>query len=905
MTPRSRVGRLTLALVACCAFGPGCPGEDVADDDTAMTDDDVADDDDTTTSDDIDADGDGWTISNGDCDDENDAVHPGADEVCNGEDDDCDEVVPADESDADGDGYRICDGDCDDDDDEASPGAVEVCNGVDDDCDEGIDEGFDLDGDGFTVCGEDGELGTDDDDCNDDEATLTPTDADADSYSSCDGDCDDGDDAVYPGADEACNGIDDDCDSVVPTDEADLDGDGYLACEECDDTDPGLDLADLDGDGYSTCAGDCDDGDPEQNPSDADGDGVASCDGDCDDSDATLNLQDVDADGSSTCDGDCDDGDATLNLQDSDGDGSTTCDGDCDDGDAGRHPGATEACNGEDDDCDGVAAADETDADADGIMLCAGDCDDADPSVHPGATEVCNGGIDDDCDATTDEWVDADGDGVSACGGDCDDTDASLNLDDQDGDGWDTCAGDCDDGDTSLGLDDLDLDGFDTCDGDCQDDWLAWFDDVLFTTFPASESIDLGPYHHDEYWFIYDVDLDIQSLVADVEVSLDSAILLADSATIDHSTDVAIDTFELAMVFDDGAFPWEIYCEIGVTPFELDVTHQLDFQIVEPGGGVPPYLDVVSQSSTVDLQTPLEQQVTYSLTCDDLPEMFELYLVPTLPGLVIEATQGLADYLEGDLLDSTALSLQELFELSGEIHSNASEICDGVDNDCDGLTDEGYDQDADGYTTCGELTGEVDCDDTDSGIFPGALEICDGVDNDCDGEINEEDADGYEMWETSDTSPGHDLSGVSPALVLGGGPCSFTVVVIFYPVTLDVVPGSTTLASGFHSPDDLWDIYEFETTLTSNIVEWAMFLVGGQTLPAACTEGEVSFTATQPIQVTVWVEDTPYVDSGTSGTVSFQLSQWELFDTDYRVVVEPLSGWVGCIDEYTLTFDIP
>jgi hypothetical protein len=83
-----------------------------------------------------------------------------------------------------------------------------------------------------------------------------------------------------------------------------------------------------------------------------------------------------------------------------------------------------------------------TDGDSDGYSVAQGDCDDSNPAVHPGATELCNG-IDDDCDGDTDEnlmvtqYRDYDGDGwgdsadtVVACpglsnyvtqGGDCDD----------------------------------------------------------------------------------------------------------------------------------------------------------------------------------------------------------------------------------------------------------------------------------------------------------------------------------------------------------------------------------------------------------------------------------------------------------------------------------------------------
>jgi len=65
------------------------------------------------------------------------------------------------------------------------------------------------------------------------------------------------------------------------------------------------------------------------------------------------------------------------------------------------------------------------------------------------------------------------------------------------------------------------------------------------------------------------------------------------------------------------------------------------------------------------------------------------------------------------------------------INPNAAEICDGVDNNCDGVVDEGFDADSDGYTSCVD-----DCDDTDPAIHPEADELIDGVDNDCDGLID-------------------------------------------------------------------------------------------------------------------------------------------------------------------------
>ena len=205
---------LTLPLLALPLLTTACGDKDEPAEDTG-------------TDEPVDADGDGFDVEE-DCDDTDDTVFPGADERCNGVDDDCDgdtdeEAVDAGTwyADTDGDGFgdedaavAACEvpeehvaeaGDCDDTDGEVNPDAEEVCDGVDNDCVDGVDEGAsdagtwyaDADGDGY----------------GDADSPVTTCDVPS-GYTSDDTDCDDTRADVNPGATEVCDDADNDCDGL-------------------------------------------------------------------------------------------------------------------------------------------------------------------------------------------------------------------------------------------------------------------------------------------------------------------------------------------------------------------------------------------------------------------------------------------------------------------------------------------------------------------------------------------------------------------------------------------------------------------------------------------------------------------------------------------------------------------
>jgi len=219
-------------------------------------------------------------------------------------------------------------------------------------------------------------------------------DFDGDGWSSTE-DCNDQDASVYPGAEEVCDGIDQNCDGIsddaavdAPVWYRDRDGDGFGTSEATR-------VACLEPDGWVSIAGDCDDLRSDVHPNgDEVCDGVDNnCDGSADGDDAIGAVEcftDIDGDGYGAG--------AALSRACICPSGSTEASGDCDDHDSTQNPGAVEQWyDGADSNCDG---ADDFDADRDGYQGPSGigdDCSDENPEINPGVAELCGNGWDDDC----------------------------------------------------------------------------------------------------------------------------------------------------------------------------------------------------------------------------------------------------------------------------------------------------------------------------------------------------------------------------------------------------------------------------------------------------------------------------------------------------------------------------
>ncbi len=798
-----------------------------------------------------------------DCNDNDDTVYPGAPELCDGQINDCNTTaLPLIEIDNDGDGYVECtidaggwDGsdpnilgdDCDDSDADTYPGATEVCDGIDNNCNNQVDEGLlntyyrDIDNDSYgdpnetiQACSPPNNYVTNSLDCNDNDDTVYPgatelcdgqindcnttalplieIDNDGDGYVECtinaggwDGsdpnilgdDCDDADATVYPGAPELCDGQINDCNnSTLPLMEVDNDGDGYVECT--------IDAGGWKGSNPNTLGGDCNDDDSSINPGATEVcDGQDNnCNNQADEGLLTTYYRDIDNDSY---------GDPNVTAQAcSQPSNYVTNNLDCDDFDNTVYPGAPELCDGQINDCNNSnLSATETDNDGDGYVECtidAGgwdgtdpnilgdDCDDADANTHPGATEICDG-QDNNCNNQTDEGLliiyyrDIDGDSygdpnetLQACSPpnnyvtndlDCNDNDdtvypgapelcdgqindcntSTLPLIeiDNDGDGYVECtidAGGWDGSDPNILGDDCDDDdaainpgAFDICDG-IDNNCNNLIDENANTTYyrdldgdgygsPNATAIACSPPNN-----YVENDLDCDDFDNTV---YPGAPELCDGQINDCTSSV----LPLNEVDNDG--DGYIECTIdqggwdGADPSILGDDCNDNDDTVYPGA--PELCDGQINDCT-----------SSTLPSNEIDNDGDGYIECTIdPG----GWDGTDPSILGD----------DCNDNDNTVYPGAPELCDGLDNNCNNLIDEGAyntyyrDLDGDGYGTTSAtsqacsppnnyVANSLDCDDFDNTVYPGAPELCDGQINDCNSTTlpNDEidnDGDGY------------------------------------------------------------------------------------------------------------------------------------------------------------------